>query len=127
MKTEIFKKGDRVYHHVNKWGTIDECKTNLCTVKFDLLGYMVKDIDSLSFTEYTIEGFTQEPPEDAPTQGQIVWVRDDKDDRYDVNHFIHYNKNNKYPYVCSPDNDEDNIKAYKFLTTKNPYEDESGR
>ncbi len=57
-------------------------------------------------------------------KGDIVWARDDKDDRYDINHFIYKIENAKYPYVCSPDNDEENIKAFKFLTTINPYTNE---
>jgi len=139
MKT-IFKKGDKVYDSMLGWGEI--INFNYLKWYFEVLFDTGTSIyydengalydyenrnqfkPTLSFTEYTLEGFSLERPEEMPTKGQIVWVRDDKDDRYDINHFIYKIENAKYPYVCSPDNDEENIKAFKFLTTINPYTNE---
>lgn len=138
MSNQIFKKGDKVFHYHYGWGTIKKTSYDLVedyplTINFGKQGDFCFTDDgrelfcekpSLSFTEYTLEGFSQERPEVIPKKGDIVWSRDDKDDRYDINHFIHKIENAKYPYVCSPDNDEENIKAFKFITTINPYTNE---
>jgi hypothetical protein len=132
MSNQIFKEQDRVYHFLYGWGEVIKLLSNnnqsWVRVQFDkqAKGFEdnFRDGFLLSFTEYTLEGFSQDRPEELPTKGQIVWVRDDKDDRYDINHFIYKIENAKYPYVCSPDNDEENIKQFKFLTTINPYTNE---
>lgn len=124
MKNQIFKTGDRVFHHLFGWGTIDECKLLLATLRFDEGGFMVKDVDSLSYSEYSLEGFSQEPPEDLPNFGDIVWARDGKIFNWEVYHFINYNPNAKFPYTVSPDCDEDNLQAFKHITKFNPYSNE---
>jgi hypothetical protein len=96
-KKSVFEVGDKVYDHFFGWGeVIDVYKgyseypihvsypsVNACYMidgrYFDRLN------PSLSFTEYTLEGFSQERPEELPEKGQIVWVRDDEDDS-----FFHY-------------------------------------
>ena len=76
MKT-IFKTGDRVFHYLKGWGEIvhlysdnwEEVDDNytVCVVKFDSseeLEHFTKYLatKTLSFTEYTLQGFTQEKP-----------------------------------------------------------------
>ena len=74
MKT-IFKKGDRVFDILNGWGKVDSIDLNInypINVEFDggqnrtytLEGKLMYDIKSptLSLTEYTLEGFSQERP-----------------------------------------------------------------
>lgn len=133
MSNQTFKKGDKVFSLNYGWGEVTAIYEELeCPVEVQFYdwGYETFTEDGrtypgypmvLSFTEYTLEGFSLERPEVMPKKGDIVWSRDDKDDRYNINHFIHKIENAKYPYVCSPDNDEENIKAFKFITTINPY------
>ena len=77
MKKQTFEKGDRVFHYLKGWGEIvhtysdnwEEVDDNytVCVVKFDsneklqlFTKYLVTK--TLSFTEYTLQGFTQEKP-----------------------------------------------------------------
>lgn len=136
MSKQTFKIGDEVFHSAYGWGMVTSITNEDCPVEVDFYNFGCEWFTEegrtlpgfplvLSFTEYSYEGFSLEKPEKMPTIGQIVWVRNDKDDRYDIYHFIHYIKNAKYPYIVSSDNDEENIVSFKFLTTYNPYANDS--
>ena len=77
MKKQTFEKGDRVFDYLKGWGAIihtysdnwEEVDDNytVCVVKFDsseeiihFTKYLATKM--LSFTEYTLQGFTQEKP-----------------------------------------------------------------
>jgi len=77
MKKQTFEKGDRVFDYIKGWGEIvhtysdnwEEVDDNytVCVVKFDsseeiihFTKYLATKM--LSFTEYTLQGFTQEKP-----------------------------------------------------------------
>lgn len=77
MKKQTFEKGDRVFDYIKGWGEIvhtysdnwEEVDDNYtaCVVKFDsskeiihFTKYLATKM--LSFTEYTLQGFTQEKP-----------------------------------------------------------------
>ena len=77
MKKQTFKKGDRVFHYLKGWGEIvhtysdnwEEVDDNytVCVLKFDSnekLQLFTKYLatKTLSFTEYTLQGFSQEKP-----------------------------------------------------------------
>lgn len=77
MKKQTFEKGDRVFHYLKGWGEIvhtysdnwEEVDDNytVCIVKFESseeLEHFTKYLatKTLSFTEYTLQGFTQEKP-----------------------------------------------------------------
>ena len=77
MKKQTFEKGDRVFHYLKGWGEIvhtysdnwEEVDDNhtVCVLKFDSnekLQLFTKYLatKTLSFTEYTLQGFTQEKP-----------------------------------------------------------------
>ena len=77
MKKQTFDKGDRVFHYLKGWGEIvhtysdnwEEVDDNytVCVLKFDSnekLELFTKYLATkmLSFTEYTLQGFTQEKP-----------------------------------------------------------------
>jgi hypothetical protein len=135
----IFKEGDRVYCLIYGWGTIcdlfDEVHPYPIDVKFDrrsrssytddgrLFEYSIK---TLSFTEYTLEGFSQERPEPLPKPGDVVWVRDTEYDSWMITYFRKFNANadTKLRYGTNPRNSADSLSIYyyKYLTTKNPYE-----
>jgi hypothetical protein len=131
---DIFKVGDKVFHYLYKWGTVtNDCKIRnsgdfYVEVKFDNRSQNYfqnfKDAFLLSFTEYTLEGFSQERPEPLPKPGDIVWVRNTNYDNWSITYFrgisISYDG-----YGCSSKNSSDSsqIKYWKYLTTENPYED----
>lgn len=77
MKKQTFEKGDRVFDYLKGWGEIvhtysdnwEEVDDNytVCVVRFDSseeLEHFTKYLATkmLSFTEYTLQGFTQEKP-----------------------------------------------------------------
>jgi hypothetical protein len=123
---EIFKKGDRAYHYLYKWGTIRNANKSFASIDFDGIGYAMCDVDPLSFTEYTLEGFSQERPEPLPNPGDIVWVRDNEYDNWMITYFRKFNANVILRYGCNPRNSADSMSIYyyKYLTTKNPYEND---
>lgn len=90
MDKEIFRKGDKVYHYKYGWGEVIkevfECdvlvryKTeNLICGCFQsqVIERMLR-FDLLSFTEYTLQGFSQKRPIELPEVGELCLVRDSK-------------------------------------------------
>lgn len=107
MAKEIFKVGDRVYHIDNGWGVIDYIsdstndlhpiqvvfeKVEDDTKYFTIDGryYDWSEYKSLSFTEYTLQGFSQERPIELPEVGELCLVRDYEDDTWLVREFAEY-------------------------------------
>jgi hypothetical protein len=130
MKT-IFELGDNVFDHKFGWGKVKGIHSSslFCVVvdfiNFDKLylanGALFKDQNpSLSFTEYTLNGFSQERPEKVPERGDVVWVRDDEKQEWTIMHFI---EKQDHCYLVTEENPfEDTLGAcYNFLTTVNPY------
>lgn len=133
---QIFKVGDRVFDYLYGWGVvlgvskdnydIDEYGT--VRVMFDRgnrLSYYNLDgtknfnvSSTLSFTEYTLDGFNQERPEELPNRGDIVWVRDADCEPWLVTHFM---KKVGKKFYGSDSFSEDNMTFWFRLTTKNPY------
>lgn len=137
MKIEtVFKVGDRVYEGVRfqDWGTVEEIIEGYdfpVGVLFDseIRGcftsdgrYRLDDLQTLSFTEYDLEkgGFSQERPEILPERGDIVWVRNDKDGKWRIAHFVQKIQDIAYPFECSDYANLVDRDTYKFMTTKNP-------
>lgn len=129
MKTN-FKKGDRVFDIRYGWGVVEEeVQTSVC-VKFDSCEmdrnhYWGTLLRVLSFTEYTLEGFSQERPEKLPNIGDIVWGKNIDDDFWHIGHFYEidiYSKTLKY---CISSNPSGIKKLWvQQITTSNPYENE---
>jgi len=124
MKQQIFKEGDRVYFHVYGWGKIFDIDFNV-GVKFENVEsykyFNIELLKALSFTEYTLNGFSQERPEELPKKGQIVWGRDEDYQSWHIYHFSH--KTEEGLYALSSDNKK-SIYYLKQITTKNPFENE---
>lgn len=126
----IFKVGDRVFDYTYGWGIVDDIDDFTVRVKFDSIsnntvlfwGILLK---TLSFTEYTLEGFSQERPKPKPEKGQIVWVRDKEYDNWMITYFRRFSVYGPLKYGTNARNSDDieQIYYYRFLTTKNPYED----
>lgn len=125
----IFRQGDRVYHFLYGWGDVIQIVTNnnylWVRVQFDDkpkdFQDNFKDGFLLSFTEYKLEGFSKERPEELPKKGQIVWGRDEDYQSWHIYHFSH--KTEDGIYHLSSDNKR-NMYQLKQITTKNPFENE---
>ncbi len=87
MEKTVFKKGDRVFHIEYGWGEVikdDYAFDFPIIVKFEHIeqaSFLAtgKELPEslqpmLSFTEYTLEGFSQERPIDLPEVGEEVMV-----------------------------------------------------
>jgi hypothetical protein len=89
MSKEIFKVGDKVYHVLFGWGIISsnytvyivKCQGVKKEVAFDVTQSLI------SFTEYTLQGFTQERPIELPEVGELCLVRDDESIHWRVREF----------------------------------------
>jgi hypothetical protein len=135
MKT-VFKVGDKVYDARYGWGEVTDISFSTkypIEVAFDKCnGYndyytyagLDNDLDSLtpllSFTEYTLQGFSQERAELLPERGQIVWVRDSENSDWICAQFMRKEKGVYITTAIDPFNDENGI-CYNLLTTENPY------
>jgi len=126
----IFKKDDRVFAYVFGWGTViyvDNKDEFPIGVKFDTENnesftydgrYYFGEAPILSFTEYTLEGFTQERPEPLPKIGDIVWVREYGSVDWRVSHFFGKSGDR---YLASIFGIKELAATWAEMTTKNPH------
>jgi hypothetical protein len=134
---DIFKKGDRVFDIRYGWGTIVSVnnKNDLWPIEvvFDDDEIMADEYtfdgrsfynhpQVLSFTEYTLQGFSQERPEELPKIGQVVWVRNKLPSEWIVGHFFKKD-NGIYHISYSPSLKGWNTSGIEIKTI-NPYENE---
>jgi hypothetical protein len=131
----IFRKGDRVFDIEYGWGSVIEVQVlNRYAVKvlFDAKCQHTYLFDGqypseggyprkvLSFTEYTLEGFSQERPEELPEIGDIVWVRDEFPSEWIIGYFFRKEGNN---YFISPHPKPTGFTYSGIeIRTTNPYE-----
>jgi hypothetical protein len=120
----IFKKGDKVYDHAYGWGEVCEHSCGELSVCVDFedveIGYHSKGCleigfkPTLSFTEYTLEGFSQErPKEPLPFKvGDVVYVSDDESDSWVT---IIIKRTNSSSDFCF-----EGHYGWMFLATENP-------
>lgn len=86
MEKTVFKKGDRVFHIEYGWGEVIKDDDNFSfpiIVKFEDMeqaSFLAtgKELPEslqplLSFTEYTLQGFSQERPIELPSYGECVF------------------------------------------------------
>lgn len=122
----IFKENDRVFHISYGWGSVISEGDVTAGVKFDNdeKPILIFGVDLLSFTEYKLDGISQErPPEKLPERGQVVWVRDEEDDEWEVTHFV--KKDGQYYGAFEANPFLGHFTTWKYLTTKNPYLNEN--
>lgn len=123
----IFKLKDKVYVTSFGWGTVIDagCSTPDGWVGVETNGRIIHvDTYLVSFTEYTLDGFSQDRPEVLPNKGDIVWVRDDKNEEWKIMHFIGLHPTSSYKYRVSKINSYSNTNDYMYMTTTNPYANE---
>jgi len=124
----IFKENDRVYVTSLGWGKVIDagCSTQTGWVGIETDEGRIIHVDTylVSFTEYTLEGFSQERPEELPKPGDIVWVRDTEYDSWMITYFRRFSTDAKLRYGTNSKNSDNSqyIYYYRYLTTKNPYE-----
>lgn len=100
MKT-IFKKGDKVFDIRYGWGEVTKVDTDSnFFVEFsnDSRWYNLDYKKLLSFTEYTLEGFSQERPCEFK-DGDSVWVRSYDDEEWHPKVFKEYKNGLYYCYT----------------------------
>lgn len=123
-----FKIGDKVFHILYGWGNIKDVMDDGVMIYFDDMINQVslfkKHFKLISFTEYTLEGFSQERPEELPKKGQVVWVRDFENEEWCIRYFVHKFESEYYVTSRNPFAERQNGSYYKYMTIKNPYEDE---
>jgi hypothetical protein len=116
MKKEIFKVGDRVYHYTYGWGEVTSHEEDkIITVKFSDDTITFIDGKLLSFTEYTLQGFSQERPIVLPKIGELCLVRDIDNHSWSVRKFAGYIPNAEFPYVTEDDVSYTQMKRIKIL------------
>ena len=112
MKT-IFKVQDKVYCCVYGHGVIKNIydsgiypievffnneNENYYTLDGRLYDY---SNPTLSLTEYTLQGFTQEKPIQLPEVGELCLVRNDDNENWLACKFIEYSKTLMHPFVVN--------------------------
>ena len=126
----IFKSGDKVYHYKYGWGEIlriDYSPVRRIIMDFenevDFSREMYNESNLLSFTEYRLEGFSQERPEELPKKGQIVWGKTEFFKEWYIGHF--YEKRGDDYLISSNPNPTGWHNIVQEITTKNPYNNEN--
>ena len=133
---QIFKKGDEVFciifghgivHNVidpsegHRYPVHVHFKDNKLMSSYTFDGRIDENKNpTLSFTEYTLEGFSQERPEELPNKGDIVWVRGELSSWF-IGHFVEKVDGR---YYISRNSDGTAISWDIEMTTKNPYTNE---
>ena len=119
----IFKEKDVVYVTSLGWGVVIDagCSTLEGWVGVETNSGRIIHVDTylVSFTEYTLEGFSQERPEELPNVGDIIWIRGDFPDEWTVGHFFK-KEDGKYYISYSPALKGWHTFGIEYKTT-NPY------
>jgi hypothetical protein len=127
----VFKEGDKVFCIIHGWGTVIKISktgsfpilvlfTNNdgdeVTSSFTLDGrYFENFTQLLSFTENTLQGFSQERPIELPEVGELCLVRDYDGCEWKAVIFKVYYPNNEYPYYSERNIGYKQMKRIKIL------------
>lgn len=122
----IFKLKDVVYVTSFGWGIVIDagCSTPDGWVGVETNSGRIIHVDAylVSFTEYTLKGFSQERPEELPNVGDIVWVRNEFPSEWKVGHF--FKKLEELYYVSASPNTNGWSHRGTEIRTTNPYANE---
>ena len=113
----MFKVGDKVYHINSGWGIVTDYTFSLMRVEFtNTVQYFEIDDKLLSFTEYTLQGFSQErPPIELPEVGEWCLVRDLDDEAWTAVIFKSYDKDEEYSFASHVNESYSQMKRIKIL------------
>jgi hypothetical protein len=130
----VFKKGDKVFHICYGWGEVIEVNADEIyglVVNFhnkDEKGGEMEDLFTLdgkeylqdlrsilSFTEYTIQGFSQERPIVLPEVGELCLFSDGENRTWILKEFICYKPEETLPYITKGDVPYKLMKRIKIL------------
>jgi hypothetical protein len=123
----IFKTGDKVYDHAYGWGEVVRSTQEMSyypvvavfgklSFTYTLEGSSIKDkASTLSFTEYTLEGFSQvRPKEPIPfNKGDVCYFSDHIQGGWATNIIVSINKDYEDKPFCSGAN-------WRYLALENP-------
>jgi hypothetical protein len=125
----IFKVRDKVYHIEYGWGVVIK---NDNGISFPILVEFASDLicsftldgrestesksSTLSFTEYTLQGFSQERPIELPEVGEMCLVRDNENEQWRVREFTFEHSGTFYvKSLCGSTDDYIYMKRFKIL------------
>jgi len=131
MKETVFKVGDKVYCVIYGWGKVTDISTvgsfplevtfpNEDDDEFDERYYSLdgkynfNSSPTLSFTEYTLNGFSQERPIELPEVGEEIMVSNDGE-HWVIGKFREYIKRSDHPIEVAIHGDRYNYKYFKRL------------
>ena len=129
MKETVFKVGDKVYCILYGWGIvykIDDDDSYPVDVNFKLEGDMdtisytcdgrlySNTSPTLSFTEYTLDDFSQERPIELPEVGEEIMVSDNGT-IWKLATFINYHPTKAFPVEAEMEGDIYNYTFFKRL------------
>jgi DNA-directed RNA polymerase subunit RPC12/RpoP len=112
-----FKKGDRVFHINYQWGEVESVESiKSARIMFNGILRLI-DVNLLSFTEYTLQGFTQERPFEPIVGNYYFFWNDETIADYCVGFgkLKSISNNINFPYFFG-------TKYFQYCSDKNPLE-----
>lgn len=122
----VFKVGDKVYCCIHGHGVVKSVDHNESYPLFVDFGYDTNNYTfdgklyedckpTLSFTEYTLQGFSQERPIILPEVGELCLVRDSDNEIWTAVIFQFYNEGEDFPFVSDINKNYKQMKRIKIL------------
>lgn len=123
----IFKVGDRVFHIEYGWGkvTFEADNNNYYPIEVQFKDYKtsftkdgreaIRYRPMLSFTEYTLQGFSQVKPIVLPEVGELCLVRDSSESNWICYEFFEYDPKHNYPFLLQNGLRYKQLKRIKIL------------
>lgn len=118
----MFKVGDKVFHILHGWGIINEITCYTMEVHFMEVHFENNEVHGFSnsnlfsFTEYTLQGFTQERPIILPEVGELCLVKDADNEDWYVVKFKERDKNRMpHQFISLDDTGWQQMKRIKIL------------
>lgn len=116
MEKQIFKVGDKVFHIEYGWGVIENINGSYYYITFSTYGTRINcEHNILSFTEYTLQGFTQERPIELPEVGELCLFRNFDVDDWLVRKFNSLSSHPERKYITTENKAYRQLKRIKIL------------
>jgi len=108
-----FKVGDKVYEYWLGWLTVEDIENDMCFLCDEMNVEFCVPCRELSFTEYTLTGFSQERPIELPEVGELC-LFSDFEVTWCISEFNGYGSL-EYPFGTFALGDFKHCKRVKFL------------